>query len=266
MDPLSLGPYRVKAHNTAQASENRIHSDAMARRFGFTGGLVPGVEVYAYMTHLPVLRWGEAFLAGGWMNCRFASPVYDGDDAVVSASATEEGIAISVESRGAACASGAAGLLAAPPALPVLPAAAPPLAGQRPPASEASLAPGTVFATTPERMEPAVVAQYLRDIRETSRLFARTGALHPGLVLRACNRLLMENVVLGPWIHAGSEVRNLGLARVGAQLSAHGVVAVREVRGGHHFVELDVVVSADAAPIALVRHVAIWRPRQVGAD
>lgn len=266
MDPSSLGPYRVKAFNTAQTSENRIHNDAMARRFGFTGGLVPGVEVYAYMAHLPVLRWGEAFMSSGWMSCRFAAPVYDGDDAVVAATATPEGIAITVESRSAACASGAAGLLAAPPSLPHIPPAVPPAADKRPPASEASLAPGTVFASTPERMEPAEVAQYLRDIRETSRLFARTGALHPGLVLRACNRLLVSNVVLGPWIHTGSEVRNLAVAKVGARLSAHGVVAANEVRKGHHFVELDVIVSADAAPVALVRHVAIWRPRQMGAD
>ena len=42
--------YRVSAFNTAQESENKIHDDDVARRFGFTGGLVPGVDVYAYMT------------------------------------------------------------------------------------------------------------------------------------------------------------------------------------------------------------------------
>ncbi|HXR58514.1 MAG TPA: hypothetical protein VN747_04270, partial [Burkholderiales bacterium] len=30
--------------------------------FGFTGALVPGVDVYAYMMHLPVARWGREFL------------------------------------------------------------------------------------------------------------------------------------------------------------------------------------------------------------
>ena len=54
--------YRVQAYNTAHSSENKIHDDAVARRFGFTGGLVPGVDVYAYMMHLPVARWGRAFL------------------------------------------------------------------------------------------------------------------------------------------------------------------------------------------------------------
>ena len=55
----ALGPYRVEAFNTAKESENKIHDDTIARRFGFEGGLVPGVDVYAYMTHLPV-RAGAA--------------------------------------------------------------------------------------------------------------------------------------------------------------------------------------------------------------
>jgi hypothetical protein len=39
-------PYRVQACNLLLASENNIHDDQVSRRFGFAGGLVPGVEVY----------------------------------------------------------------------------------------------------------------------------------------------------------------------------------------------------------------------------
>jgi len=45
MTAAARGPYRVEAFNTAKASENKIHDDAVARRFGFGGGLVPGVDV-----------------------------------------------------------------------------------------------------------------------------------------------------------------------------------------------------------------------------
>ena len=76
---LPLDPYRVVAFNTAHDSENKIHDDATARRFGFGGGLVPGVDVYGYMTHLPVMRWGRAWLERGIAECRFFKPVYDGD-------------------------------------------------------------------------------------------------------------------------------------------------------------------------------------------
>ena len=57
-----LEAYSVVAYNTARDSENKIHDNTVARRFGFSGGLVPGVDVYAYMAHLPVARWGRDFL------------------------------------------------------------------------------------------------------------------------------------------------------------------------------------------------------------
>ena len=84
--------YEVRAFNTAAASENKIHDDAVARRFGFGGGLVPGVDVYAYMAHLPAARWGHAWLEHGAAECRFQKPVYDGDIATVTATETAEGL------------------------------------------------------------------------------------------------------------------------------------------------------------------------------
>lgn len=44
-----MSTYRLVAFNTATDNDNKIHDDATARRFGFSGGLVPGVEVFAYM-------------------------------------------------------------------------------------------------------------------------------------------------------------------------------------------------------------------------
>src|ERR1700704_2277472 len=99
MNAAPLAPYRVSAFNTAHASENQIHDDAPARRFGFGGGLVPGVDVYGYMTHMPVLRWGRAWLERGTAECRFFKPVYDGDTATVTAGEDAAGLEIIVESR-----------------------------------------------------------------------------------------------------------------------------------------------------------------------
>ena len=56
--------YSVEAYNISHASENKIHDDAVAQKLGFSGGLVPGVEVYGYMTHLAMLPdTGFAFTA-----------------------------------------------------------------------------------------------------------------------------------------------------------------------------------------------------------
>src|SRR2546423_11504097 len=101
----ALAPYRVSAYNTARDSENKIHDDATARRFGFGGGLVPGVDVYGYMSHLPVMRWGRVWLEHGTSECRFFKPVYDGDTATVTAREDNGVLEITVESRAQACAS-----------------------------------------------------------------------------------------------------------------------------------------------------------------
>ncbi|MGH7098756.1 MAG: hypothetical protein ACREE4_13970, partial [Stellaceae bacterium] len=110
--------YSVEAYNAASLSENKIHEDAVARRFGFRGGLVPGVDVYGYMTHLPVLRWGRAWLERGTALCRFLKPVYDGDLAAVSAEESAEGLALRLDSHDELCATGEAAVPAAPAAVP----------------------------------------------------------------------------------------------------------------------------------------------------
>src|SRR5205823_13253263 len=53
--------YRVRPHNAATESENKTHHDDVAQRHGFRGGLVPGVTVYAYMTHPVVALFGRVW-------------------------------------------------------------------------------------------------------------------------------------------------------------------------------------------------------------
>src|ERR1051326_5664361 len=140
MSDPGLGLYRVTAFNTAHDSENKIHDDSVARQFGFGGGLVPGVDVYGYMSHLPVLRWGRAWLERGSAECRFLKPVYDGDPATVTATDRDGMLEIRVESRGEVCATGNATLpdAAARPSLDSFQQV--PQRVLRPPADEISLA------------------------------------------------------------------------------------------------------------------------------
>ena len=55
-----MKPYQVRTHNASTQSENRMHSDDVARTFGFKGGLVPGVTVFSHMTQPMVAQQGEA--------------------------------------------------------------------------------------------------------------------------------------------------------------------------------------------------------------
>src|SRR4029077_730620 len=102
--------YRVEAFNTAKLSENKMHDDRVARRFGFSGGLVPGVDVMAYMMHLPVGKWGRAFLERGLIEARFTKTVYDGETVAVRGEESDGVLSIEVESRGQLCATVTAAL------------------------------------------------------------------------------------------------------------------------------------------------------------
>jgi acyl dehydratase len=266
MSVAELDPYRVKAFNTAKASENKIHDDAVARRFGFGGGLVPGVDVYAYMAHQPVARWGRAWLERGTAECRFQKPVYDGDIATVTASATAEGLDLEVESRGEPCATGRASLrdrVPPPPEGFVEPSLPP---ADRPPASETTLAVGTVFGIRPLPITRDLVTQCIADLRETETLYLNEGLAHPAIVARTGNWALNHNVVLGPWMHVGSRLQHFAAAHIGGELSVRARITGNYERKGHRFVDVDVLVLANrATPIARIAHTAIWLPRQLAA-
>lgn len=261
-----LGPYRVEAFNASKESENKIHDDAVARQFGFRGGLVPGVDVYAYMTHLPVERWGRAWLEHGTADCRLLKPVYDGDTAIVTATESPAGLDLKIESHGEVCVTGTAALPVEPAGPPADFGEGPAPPAERPAASEETLAVGTRFAITPFRVTGQYADGYLRTVRETAPLYAREGLVHPGTILHIGNWALRHNVVLGPWMHVGSTVQHFSAARIGDEMTARAVVTANYERRGHRFVELDMLVYAGRErPVARIGHVAIYRPRQLAS-
>ena len=258
--------HEVSAFNTAAASENKIHDDSIARRLGFRGALVPGVEVYAYMMHMPVARWGRAWLESGSADCRFLKPVYDGALARVTATDENNGLSLCVESAKALCATGWAFMPSdqrPAPAVDALPASFPPAA--RPEASDTSLAPGRMLGIAPLTIDRAMLSTYLDEIRETDPIYRTEGLAHPGQILRLANQALVQNVVLGPWIHVGSKVRNRAAARLGERLTMRSRITSNAVSSkGHAIVEFDAIVVADGVrSVAEITHIAIWRPRQI---
>jgi hypothetical protein len=264
-------PYEVHAYNTATASNNKIHDDAVASRFGFTGGLVPGVDVYAYLTHLPAEQWGLDWLERGTMQGRFFSPVYDGDVVtvdVVEHSERDGGPLVRLElknSAGDVCATGEAGLPDRPPAEP--PEASlwrdVPQSKAPPPASALSLPVGTAFGLGEHGFHADKAGEYLDDVRESLPLYREQRIAHPGWLLRDANYVLAENVRLGPWIHVSSATQHFGLVRDGAVVQTRALVTREWEHKGHGFVELDVAVLADGDVAHRVMHTAIYAPRQV---
>src|SRR5580765_1442952 len=108
-DTLAAGTrlprHRVSAQMPADTTENKIHEDGLAREMGFRGGLVPGVTVYAWMTHPVVAALGEPWLERGTFTARFQKPVYFGEPITIEsavAEAASEGVAIEVRAVNAA--------------------------------------------------------------------------------------------------------------------------------------------------------------------
>ena len=201
--------YRVSAYNTAKLSENKMHDDTVARRYGFSGGLVPGVDVMAYMMHLPVARWGRAFLERGLIEARFVKPVYDGETVEVRAMERDGSLAIEVESRGEICATGSASLPASAPSFTLAEFKDVAAVAERQPVSATSYELGKWLGTIPCAWAGEAATDYLADIRETDPIYGRERLGHPGLLQRAMNRVLVDNAILGPWMHVSAAACSL---------------------------------------------------------
>jgi acyl dehydratase len=243
-----VSPYSVRARNIDPEADNAIHADDVAQQHGFSGALVPGVDLFAYATSPLVAAWGPSWLSSGLVDLRFRRPVYDGETLTVAL--TGSSLAVTgpdgvVRCVGSASPSGGSllGSYVDAPLPAVLPAD--PVLGPL----------GTVVV-------PGAVADnvaYLDAIAEPVPLYRDQAVAHPGLLLRLVNLLLMRNVALGPWVHTSSRCRFLGLASLPAEMAVRGTVTELFQRGGHDYVRYDALVLADDRPVLEVDHTAIYR-------
>ena len=209
-----LETYRVSAYNTSKLSENKIHDDTVARRFGFSGGLVPGVDVMAYMMHLPVEKWGRAFLERGLIEARFVKPVYDGEIAERHRRRARR----RALDRGRKAAASFA-----PPAphrcrrlrrrfrsrISAQPRRSPSASRSMRRSYEVGKWLGAVPRDLGRRGGNGISrATFARPMP----IYAREGLGHPGLLQRIMNKVLVDNAILGPWIHVGSRMQLLSAA------------------------------------------------------
>jgi len=271
VSPETLPDYRVKAKNTSSNSENKIHDDDTARRYGFRGALVPGVTIYAYLTEPLVAAFGSAWLERGTASVRFTKPVLDGEEfhaAGVVTTRDAKGAGATV--TGATAAEPEAATLTS-----TLTAGAPtpvnlalyrhvPLPETRPEATRETLQAIDTLGTPVNRYDEAAATEWLERVSDPLPLYrGRDAWVHPAYFLDQANRALRQNVRVGPWIHVGSVIRHLGGARVGETLATRGRVRSIFEKKGREFVELDLVVLAGTGerprPVAHILHTAIYR-------
>jgi acyl dehydratase len=238
----------------------------VAKRFGFSGGLVPGVEILAYMMHPAVSKWGRDFLERGRIDGRFVKPVYDGEMTDVIAEVQGDQLAVRVESRGQLCATGSASLPSAVELVSLDGFPDTPAVATRAPVNADSYALEKWLGTAPRSWDAAALNDYLAEVREADPIYTANGLVHPGVLQRLMNQVLVQNAILGPWIHVGSNMQLLSAAKIGDALAARAKVTANYEKKGHRFVELDAVVVANGkTPVAHCQHIAIYQPREQAA-
>jgi len=163
------------------------------------------------MLHLPVSKWGRAFLERGLIEARFVKPVYDGETADVTGEESDGGLAIRVESRGQLCATGSASLPASAPAVSISDFSETAAVTERKAGQCDVISTRQVARHHSRAWAGDAAKEYLTDVRETDAIYASEGlghqALgHPGLLQRVMNKVLVDNAILGPWIHVGSRM------------------------------------------------------------
>lgn len=263
-----LPAYTTVARNSAVASENKIHDDTVARQYGFAGGLVPGVTVMAYMVPPILHAFGDDWLSAGSFSARFVKPVYEGETARVQPAWRDAAREVELEVRNPAgdlCAMGRAALLPGD-TVPPDPAgfADAALPAEREPVSEAALRRRTSLGALHATASREALDDFLEEAQDQDQRWRGPAApVHPGYLFRSANTILSSNVRLNPWIHVSSEVSLLGTLRVGDYFETRGKVISLFERGGHRFVQLDVVIlDAAAGPVMRIDHTAIYDIRR----
>jgi hypothetical protein len=263
--------WKGEAFSQSQESENRIHSDEVAREYGFKGGLVPGVTVSAYLIHPAVEAWGLDWLGRGRASVKVGKPLYDGRPFRVEVSeATERSYqAVLIDEEGVECATASVEL---PEKLPPPPQ----FRGdpriergfERPPGTREvmeELRKKAMGALRARWDETAGIVSYLRDPSGMPELLRTDGGgyANPANSLGITNWVLAGNVKISPWLHLQTDSQNYAPIPPGSELVAEAAVGDLFERKGHEFVDLDVALYFEATrEVAMsARLRAIYRMR-----
>jgi acyl dehydratase len=251
--------HRPIARNFAAASENRIHSDEIAQRLGFTGALVPGVTVFGHLTWPLTSEFGSAWLSKSVVNTRFLKPAYHGETLAIAH--RTHGAVTEVEAR-----NDAGVLLAtldcATDSLPPVDAHST-ISGTKDPDARVPIEwesvrveePFARFVWTPD---DAHNREYADRLDDRTRIFA-AGVLHPHAILAQANQVLVRRYVMPAWIHTGSEIRFRSLLRAGDQIEIRAVPVERWEKKGHQFIKVYIAYVRDGEVTTEIFHTAIFR-------
>ncbi|MFK7862789.1 MAG: hypothetical protein AB8B95_01040 [Pseudohongiellaceae bacterium] len=263
----TIANQQILALNDAQASENRIHSDDIAEKYGFEGALVSGVNVFGYLTQPLVKTYGEEILSRGMLDVLFMKPAYQDDLLTLT---TEQLKSESSKRNCVTSASNEKGRILAkleswlPLELPSVNSLAhmtclereierPEISWDRITLNEP--APAFLWQPTIEENQEHIKVQ-----RDRSALYqGDNGFIHPYLFLDACNQALMRLFVLPAWIHTGSKICLRNPLKIGQSIDMRTMPIHKWEHKGHQFIKLYIAMWAEGSVAAEIEHTAIFK-------
>lgn len=272
-DAYAVPTLDLIARNTAAESDNKIHDDAEARRYGYAGGLVPGVTLYAYLTQLAVAFYGPAWLERGTADVSFRRPVYE-EELVHCAGETRDAAAadptldLRVLRDTSACAGGTFALGSGG-AGPSLPAGSPP-AAELPELRPDNVPIGVPLAPLQSAISAEGAAAYAEGTSDPNPWYRGRSPfggtlVPPGWLAARQATLLRHNFRFGPSIHARTVARHLAPAFAGRAYETRAVIRETSERNGNHYLVLDAETRDDQDRVVYrVEHHSIFSVRRAG--
>lgn len=257
-----MSVYKTTARNFAGETENRIHSDEVAARFGFAGALVPGAAVFGHMTRPLVDALDTDWLTNWTGDVRFLKPAYHGDALTIRHEVVGNEHSIVCHARGELLAelTSTRAETAEPNSTAISAGAA---IDERPEIHWNNVAVGEPFPAwtwSPDAIANAESAAQVEDDLDCY----RNGVVHPNAILGTANRAFTRRYLLPAWIHVGSTVRFRRLLRVGDAVEVRSLPTRKWRRKGHELVSLDIVYLVEGVLATEIQHVAIFRVRSAG--
>ena len=268
---MSLQNWQATAFNPATESSNQIHSDEMAKAYGFRGGLVPGVTISSYLMHPATLAWGNDWLTRGCADIKILNPLYDGANfevQIVSSSDQKANVRL-IDADGTVNATGTLSLANDLNPEPIY--RGDPLITVN----------DEISAATPENMltlqdngmkalgiswdDSHRMAFYLREEQDMAILHqpSQSGFAHGAFLLGITNWVLAGNAYMNPWVHLQTKSQFVRAVEYATDLIAECAVRDLFSKKGHDFVDVEVnIFEADThAPVMSSTLRAIYRMR-----
>jgi hypothetical protein len=263
---VSTTEYRIVARNTAVDHTESIHDDGQARQFGYAGGLVPGIVIYGYMTHILAERWGDEWIQRGFMSSRSVRPAYEGESLVIAATDGDDGL-VHFDARkegaekpvaiGAGSLGGPVGEVPPADSMRIFP-----MPEEPPLASVGAIPVGHEMGTRTTELTREMLEEYVDSLDETYAAYKRRGIFPPSYLQEATTHIERANFVYEtPTIYVASTAQTFREIRVGDVLECPGKVTGFFEKNGNHYVEVEMLVISKGEVIARVTRESIYRAR-----